>query len=157
MTTSSLTEYETMLEQASREGLEVRERPLEFNDGRIRGNQVLIRSTIPTETKKTCVLAEEIGHHLTASGDILDQRNVMNRKQEQRGRAWAYDRLIGLAGIVRAYRRGCRNAYDIAEELGVTEEFLIDALTRYREKYGSCARIDRYLVYLDPLGVMELK
>lgn len=158
MTTNTLTEYEILLEQAREEGLEVKEKPLEFNDGRIKGNQVLIRSTIPTETQKACVLAEELGHHYTAAGDILDQSLTVNRKQELRGRAWAYDRLIGLTGIVRAYKRGCRNRFEVADYLGVTEELLQAALKRYKEKYGPYTRIDEeHLLYFEPLGIMELK
>lgn len=158
MTTNSLTDYETLLEQAEDEGLTVKEKPLEYNDGRIRGDQVLIRSTIETTDKKRCVLAEEIGHHLTAAGDILDQRDVVSRKQELRGRAWAYDRLIGLSGIVRAYQRGCRNRFEVADYLGVTEELLQAALKRYKEKYGPYTRIDEeHLLYFEPLGIMELK
>ena len=41
-------------------------------------------------------LAEELGHHYTTVGDILDQTNVSNRKQERLARVWAYNRRIGL-------------------------------------------------------------
>lgn len=38
------------------------------------------------EAEKACVLAEELGHHYTAVGDIIDQSYYSNRKQELRGK-----------------------------------------------------------------------
>ena len=90
---------------------------------------------------KACIrisqyLAEELGHFETSSGDILDQSDPLNRKQEQLARLRAYDIMINLDGLIRCYERGCRNLYEMAEYLEVTEEFLKDALQRYREHYG---------------------
>ena len=68
-----------------------------------------------------------------------------NRKQELRARAYGYNLRIGLRGIVAAYESGCQNQYEIAEHLGVTEEYLIDALEYYRSKYGIYATIDNYV------------
>ena len=104
-----------LLDQAESRGLSVKEKPLQYNDGRIRGNRILIRSTIETRCQKAAVLCEEIGHYETAVGNILDQSITANRKQELRGRIWAYNRLIGLTGIIRAYKMGCRNRYEMAE------------------------------------------
>lgn len=49
-----------------------------------------------TQTEKSCVLAEEIGRRYTTIGDILDQNDMNNRKQELRARLWAYNKQIGL-------------------------------------------------------------
>ena len=32
------------------------------------------------EAEKACVLAEELGHHYTTIGDIIDQKESENRK-----------------------------------------------------------------------------
>lgn len=113
-------------------------------------------NNIETSAERACILAEELGHHFTAVGDILDQSDASNRKQELRGRIWAYNRLIGLTGIIRAYKAGCRNRYEVAELLQVSEDTLQEALDHYREKYGLCTQIDNYVVYFEPLGVVEL-
>ena len=147
--------YEELEEQASALGVSVKEKPLQYNDGRIRGNRVLIRSTIPTRTQKAAVLAEELGHHLTAVGNILDQSDTGNRKQELRGRIWAYNRLIGMEGILKAYKAGCRSRYEMAELLDVPEEMLQEALDYYHARYGLCFKLDNYVIYFEPLGVME--
>lgn len=117
---------------------------------------IAISKDIKTSAEEACVLAEELGHHLTASGNILDQSSVQNRKQELKGRAWAYDRLIGLSGIVKAYKAGCRSRYEIAELLQIDEATLQDAIDFYHEKYGLCAMADNYAVCFEPLGIIEL-
>ena len=149
--------YEMLLDQAESRGLSVKEKPLQYNDGRIRGNRILIRSTIETRCQKAAVLCEEIGHYETAVGNILDQSITANRKQELRGRIWAYNRLIGLTGILRAHKMGCRNRYEMAECLDVPEETLQEALNYYHARYGVCTQVDNYVIYFEPaLGVMEL-
>ena len=149
--------YEMLLDQAESSGLSVQEKPLQYNDGRIRGNRILIRSTIETRCQKAAVLCEEIGHYETAVGNILDQSVTANRKQELRGRIWAYNRLIGLTGIIRAYKMGCRNRYEVAECLDVPEDTLQEALNYYHARYGVCTQVDNYVIYFEPaIGVMEL-
>lgn len=142
--------YEILLSEASENGLVVKEKPLKYNNGRIKGSRVAIRQDLSTSVEKACVLAEELGHHYTSYGNILDQSDASNRKQELRARAWAYNKQIGLLGLIRAYEHGCRNRFEIAEYLEVTEEVLEECLTFYRNKYGVCANIDNYVVYFIP-------
>ena len=116
--------YEQLLAHSDEAGLVVREKPLKYNDGRIKGNRIAIRQNIETQKEKACVLAEELGHHYTSAGNILDLEKPENIKQERRARMWAYNEQIGLIGIINAYKRGCRNIHEMAEYLDVTEEFL---------------------------------
>lgn len=110
--------------------------------------------TIP---EKTCALAEELGHHKTSVGNILDMTSAANRKQERQARLWAYNKQIGLIGLVRAFEHGCQNRFEIAEYLEVTEEFLEECIECYRNKYGICKQVDNYVVYFIPqLSVMKL-
>ena len=147
--------YETLLEEADSQFLVVKEKPLRAHNGRIKGNRIAIKKDIPT-TQKACVLAEELGHHYTTVGNILDQSKAENRKQERRARLWAYRKMFDLIDLVSAYKHGCRNRYEIAEYLEVTESFLQEALDTYKEKYGPYTKVDRYVVYFEPLGVLEL-
>jgi Zn-dependent peptidase ImmA (M78 family) len=110
-----------------------------------------------TDAEKSCVLAEEIGHHLTSSGDILDQRKAVNRKQEHKAMMFAYDLQVGIDGIIEAYEAGCVNLYTMAEHMGLSECFLKLAIESYRKKYGLCVKHREYIVYFEPsLGVMRL-
>ena len=109
-----------------------------------------------SSNEKCCILAEELGHHYTTVGNILDQSSVSNRKQELRARMWAYNKLIGLMGIIKSYEHGCQSYHEMAEYLDVTEEFLRDALKRYHQKYGVCTTVDNYIIYFEPLGVVKM-
>lgn len=131
-----------------------------FSSERIKGlycDGVIAINDRLTNKEQAAVLAEELGHHLTAAGNILDQSVTTNRKQEFRGRVWAYNRLIGLTGILRAYKVGCRNRYEMAECLDVPEDTLQEALNYYHHKYGICTILDNYVIYFEPLGVLEIK
>lgn len=149
--------YEILLSEASENGLVVKEKPLKYNNGRIKGSRVAIRQDLSTSVEKACVLAEELGHHYTSYGNILDQSDTSNRKQELRARAWAYNRQIGLLGLIKAYEHGCRNRFEIAEYLEVTEEVLEECLSFYQNKYGVCTNVDNYVVYFIPNLVIMKK
>lgn len=142
--------YEALLEEAHQEGLVVKEKPLKYNNGRIKGKRIAIRQDIETNTEKTCVLAEELGHHHTSVGNILDMSDVRNRKQERQARLWAYNKLIGLSGIIEAFEHGCQSRYEMAKYLEVTEEFLEECVVCYRNKYGVGTTLDNYYIMFIP-------
>lgn len=148
--------YEELLIEADNSGLTVKELPLRSNDGRIKGKRIAIRQDIPTLAQKADVLAEELGHYHTTAGDILNQNDISNRKQELKARLWAYDRLIGLPGIIKGHHHRCQNRYELAEYLDVTEEFLQEALDYYSSKYGPYAIYGNYLIRFQPrIAVVE--
>lgn len=144
--------YERLEHEACRDGIDVIE--YTFENKTIKGlycdGTAAIRKDLETSAEKTCVLAEELGHHYTSVGNILDQSDPDNRKQEILARTWAYDGLIGLSRIIDAYKYGCQNRYEIAEYLEVTEEFLQDCIDRYRSKYGICKQFEDYIIYFEP-------
>ena len=145
-----MTVYEELLEEVDDNGLIVREKPLSSSNGRIYKNRIAISKKLRTTTEKACVLSEELGHHYTSVGCILDQADSQNRKQERQARLWAYNKQIGLRGLIRAYEHGCRSRHEIAEFLEVTEEFLQNAIDCYRDKYGICASVDDYYIMFIP-------
>ena len=121
----------------------------------IDGN-VAINTSVSNSTEKTCVLAEELGHHHTSVGDIIDMTDTQNRKQERQARLWGYNKLIGLTGIINAFRAGCQSGHEVAELLDVTEEYIQECIDCYRDKYGVYTEIDNYVIYFIPnLAVME--
>ena len=149
-------DYNDLLEEAAASGLIVKEKRLRAYDGRIKGNRVAIRKDMPT-VQKTCVLAEELGHKETGYGNILGQDTLLDIKQEYRARMWAFDKLIGLTGIIKAYKRGCTSLHEVSEFLDVTEEFLLESLVAYRRRYGCHATVDNYIICFEPaLGVLEM-
>lgn len=123
--------YETLLDEAYKEGLVVKEKPLQYNDGRIKGNRIAIRESIETTKEKACILAEELGHYHTTVGNILDQTNTGNRKQELTARKWAYNKVVPEEKISEAISAGYTEVWEIADHLDVDEQFLIEALKYY--------------------------
>lgn len=142
-------EYDALLDEANAEGISVKERPFKTYDGRLKGKDIYLRKDMNT-TEKTCVLAEEMGHHYTTVGNILNMESIQNRKQERQARLHGYNRLIGLAGLIEAYEHGCQNRYEIAEFLEVTDEFLEDCISCYRDKYGIGTTVDNYYIAFIP-------
>lgn len=144
--------YEELQDQACADGIDVMD--YEFNSPNIKGlycnNTVAISKSISTQAEKSCVLAEELGHHYTTVGDIIDQTEVSNRKQEYRARLFGYNLKIGLIGIVHAYEAGCRSLYEMAEYLDATEEYLKEALDCYHSIHGVYATLDNYIIFFEP-------
>lgn len=153
-----MTSYEKLLEIALEENICVYDsfdlngdkKSIQRLDGLYIDGNVALDKAIPTQREKACVLAEELGHYYTTTGDILDQSRAENRKQEQKARLWAYNRMVGLMGLVRAFEHGCRNLSETAEFLDVTDLFLADALEKYRQKYGIFTTVDNYIIYFEP-------
>lgn len=150
--------YEELLIEATRQGISVDENFPFTSDlkGLYVDNNIALASSLNTSAEKTCVLAEELGHHHTSAGNILDQSIAENRKQERRARVWAYRNALGLSDLIEAYKHGCRNRYELAEHLNITESFLSGAIDDYKAQYGLFTRVDNYMVYFEPLGVLEL-
>lgn len=94
--------YEQWLQKAEDMGLDVIENaPFESNaKGLVYDNRIGLNRQLKKSDEKACVLVEEIGHHCTGAGNILDLSQVINKKQELKARLWAYDHLIGLSGII---------------------------------------------------------
>lgn len=153
-----MTDYETLLDFADKHQVIVTEK-FDLSGTRLKG--LYCDATIAidknlTQSEKTCVLAEELGHHNTSFGNIIDLNDISNRKQERCARVWAYYYMLNFSDLIKAYKHNCQNRYEIAEYLGITEEFLSDAIKYYKEKYGTMVNYDTYIIYFDPLGVLEV-
>ena len=150
--------FERLEDEACRDGIDVVSH--KFRNKNISGlycdGTIGINESIDTSIEKTCVLAEELGHHYTSMGNIIDISDSGNRKQERQARLWGYNKLIGLTGIIKAFRAGCRSRHEIAEKLDVTEEYLQECIDCYKDKYGESVEVDNYTIYFIPnLAVME--
>jgi hypothetical protein len=62
---------------------------------------------------------------------------------------------VPFNSIVQAFEAGCENLYEMAEHIGITEEFLSQAFRTYNAIYGKCKEYGRYVIYFDPPGVFE--
>lgn len=149
--------YEDLLLESESLGVSVYEKTL---SDRIKGlysnNVVCINKKIESSIEKACVLAEELGHYHTTSGNILDQTKLINRKKEKVARSWGYEKLVPLHKIIDAHKNHVTGRFEFAEFLGVTESFLESAIERYREKFGDTVKYENYTICFNPLGVIEM-
>ncbi len=153
-----MNKFEKLCQTASDIDVDIVDYP--FTSDRFKGlycdGTIALNQDICADSEKACILAEELGHHFTTVGNITDQKETENRKQERRARVWAYHKLLSLDDLIDSYKFGCRNKFEIAEHLNVTEDFLVDCLEYYKEKYGLYVRQDNYLIYFEPLGILEM-
>lgn len=119
-----MTKYEQLVNEAYQGGLTVKEKPLKSSDGRILNDRIAIRESLSNSAAKACVLAEELGHYYTTAGDIIDQHDATNRKQENVARQWAYKKILPIENILFALQDGHTDIWDMAEYLDVDEAFL---------------------------------
>ncbi len=135
-----MTKYEQLLQHAYDLGVEVIEDkhlPAPFRGLYLRsarGGQIVLRPGL-CESERACVLAEELAHHAQGAGDLRTMGYVALSRQETRAIAQAVTLLVPLEELLQALRNGARNAAELSEMLGVSQEFVPYVLTYYRTKY----------------------
>ncbi|HBC2028632.1 TPA: hypothetical protein I9Z65_000137 [Clostridium perfringens] len=141
--------YEELLREADKLGIIVKELDLKTRKGRCCGNKIAINKKLSIK-EKAGVLAEELGHFHKTVGNISNQKELANRKQEIIARRWGYEKSVGIIGLINAFNNNCRDAYEIADFLGVTKEYLDEAIDYFRCRYGTRYEIDEYIIYFIP-------
>ena len=149
-------EYIKLLSIAEKENIEIVEMKLTGrNKGLYADKVIAISSKIDTTTERTCILAEELGHYYTTAGNIIDQSKLENRKQELKARRWAVKKLIRVEQFIDAFDASVKNRADLAEFLGVTEEFIEMAIKHFKAIYGHSHTIGEYTIFFDPLWIYK--
>lgn len=94
---------------------------------KIRRNQRLLR----------CILAEELGHHFTSSGNLLAfacTQNCLYIKQEMQAAWWAAQHLVPFERLKKCINSGLFSTWELAEHFDVTERFMGTSLMLYFQK-----------------------
>ncbi|GEM00863.1 protein of unknown function [Halolactibacillus halophilus] len=149
-----MTLYDNLLIECDENDIEVYEMKMSTK-GLYSDNVIWINKSITGIAKRGCVLAEELGHHYTSVGNILNQSKMNNIKQEKRARSWAYEKVIPLNKFIEAHKNLISSKFELAEFLSVTEDFLDEALERYKEKYGLFVEFKGFTIRFEPLAVFE--
>lgn len=150
--------YEALLDECSKNNIIVVEKNFKSKSkGLWKNNKIGINRKLLTIAEKKSVLSEELGHFHTTYGNILDPKDISNRKQEKKARNWAYEKSVGIIDLITCFKKGFRTKNEIAEYLNITEDFLEQSIQHYREKYGVYCEIDHYVVYFEPtLSILEM-
>ncbi len=149
--------YEKHIAGLAAVGLDIDERTL--LGSRLSGLYISKRGLKPTicinpalsSKEKICVIAEEAGHHYRTFGNVISLATVRERKGERAGRTWAYMNLLPLDDIAQAWLGGVNTIWDLAEHLEVTEQFLMDAIDYYHQRFGEIKELENgVIVQFDP-------
>lgn len=148
--------YENLLFECDNEGINVKEKPLQANNGLCKGNKIAIKNTLSTK-EKYCTLSEELGHYKLTVGDITDLKDINNIKQELKARRWGHKHIVSLDSIIEAFDNNCLNKYEIAEYLGVTDKYFEECMLDYKKLYGTNpCKIGKYHIIFEPsLGIYQ--
>lgn len=150
-------EYDDLLINANKQGFSVVEIDLGTDTpcGKCIGNTIYINNRV-TKKEKACILAEEIGHYYLTVGDITNQKDINNKKQELKARRYGYNLLIEPDDIIHAVKKGCNNRYEIADYLNISEEFFEELIKEYKKLYGMGVLVGNYYLQLEPnLGIIK--
>lgn len=99
--------------------------------GYIMDTHIVINANLRFD-KALAVLAEEIGHHETSAGDILNYDDYRSMRQETKARRWSYKKLIPYRQLIDfVTKKDVVHRYELAEEFGVPEEFIEETLRMY--------------------------
>ncbi len=118
-------------------------------------NIIVLDKKIDTCAERACILAEEIGHHFTTVGNILDQSDLRKEKEEEKARRWATKIMIEPQMFIDAFNAGVCNRWELSQYLNMTEAFIEDSLTYIKKLYGPMLTIDGYTICFDPLWVYK--
>lgn len=115
----------------------------------------IIKSIKNDLIKLTEVLAEELGHYFTSTGNNIDVTNYFEKikvdKCEKKAIQWAYTHLVTFEDLIDAFSAGARTVYELSEFIGVSEKFLLDAINFYKDKYGTeYITLDNYAITFVP-------
>lgn len=139
-------DYENLVNQISTE-LPILEVPIlekYKKDGLYRNGKIYIEKSLPFDKKKE-ILAEEYGHYKTSVGNIINTNNLESRKQELRARRYGIETVVTLDDLIECAFDGCKNRYECAEYLSITEEFFKEVLVHYSTKFGTHHLYKNYL------------
>lgn len=148
-----LTNYEKLLDEAYSYGLEVIEVDLGGDCGYCYDETIYINSN-STEINKYCILSEELGHYFTTTGDISYLNNSSDMHQERKARIWSYDKILSPDNIIDSILKGSNSLQNLAEDLSVNEDFLLEAIEFYKRKYGLYYVGKKYLLTFSPLNII---
>ncbi|AHI40556.1 ImmA/IrrE family metallo-endopeptidase [Enterococcus faecalis] len=104
----------------------------------------------------TSTVAEEIGHHLTSVGDIIDQDTNEKRKQEQKARDIGATMVVTPQDLINCYHERFTYVWECADFLGITKQALECALAAYSKRFPEGLVYDDYKLFFKPNGTLGI-
>lgn len=108
-----------------------------------------INKSIESSSKRLEILNEEYTHCQLTAKDIS-----CDRAEENKARFKSYQKLVPLSKLIESYQKSL-NLYEMAEDIGITYEYLIECLEAYSRRYGISTKCDGYLIQFSPVLNIE--
>lgn len=146
-----------LLDKAYSNGIEIIENfELESDaDAMLNDDVIGLSPKVQTQVAAKCALAEELSHFDHNVGNILDMKDTKARQQEYRARKEAIFDMIKPEDLIRAFEHHISNFFEMAEYLEVTEKFLYEALSVYKQHYGQIMMYEDYMISFEPFYVAQ--
>ncbi|MEA4896164.1 MAG: ImmA/IrrE family metallo-endopeptidase [Oscillospiraceae bacterium] len=93
---------------------------------------IFVDSSHLTMAEESVCIAHEAGHIATGSTHAVCSPYDVVARHEYRANKWAIKKLIPKDELDNAVRHGNTEVWELAEEFGVTEEFMIKAINYYK-------------------------
>lgn len=103
---------------------------IEYNDRYF----IAVSKDTENQAKLTSVLSHELGHYYTGYLYSADTPLQTRGRCEYRANAWAYKAICPVERIKEAIKNNGENLWEIAEYLGLPEEFAAAAIEYYKGK-----------------------
>jgi hypothetical protein len=108
--------------------------------------------------KNVEVLGEEIGHHYTSHGHIMDYSKIDNMRQELRARRLGIHLVMPLEKLIECYEHGhWGDIYAMCLHLEIDRSFFYRAIEDYKKQFGSHVHYDGYRIEFEPLKIERVK
>ncbi len=117
-------------------------------------DNVIYLNPSQSSSELTSTVAEEIGHHLTSYGDIIDQDTNEKRKQEQKARDIGSTLVVSPEDFIACYYERFTYMWESAEFLGITTEALKDAVKTYSKMYPEGMSYKNYRIIFRANGTV---
>lgn len=92
------------------------------------------RKQIASAAEEATLIGHELGHYYTGYLYSADTPLQTRGRCEYRANAWAYKAICPVERIKEAIKNNCENLWEIAEYLGLPEDFLAAAIGYYKGK-----------------------
>lgn len=129
-------------------------------NGLINNSYIYLSDRLQTVEEKYCVLAEELAHFKRNVGDITNLSDTKNRKQEIKAHRFAIrNYLVPLEKLLDVIIDLKENAnyFNIAQKLGITEEWLKETIYYYSVVNDGDMIYKEHIVTFNPFNVRSVK
>ena len=131
-----LSMLEQLYQAAENENVEIVPRAMNENESFIidinSHHFIAVSKGIESQAKLITLLAHELGHYYTGYLYSADSPLQIRGRCEYRADAWAYKAMCPPERIRRAIKNSGGDLWEIAEELGLPEDFVAAAIEYYK-------------------------